>query len=212
MWYSAYSVVVRSDMPKTKHNRLSLVCILIGTLLLVTASGYLLWGQINSRIAKTDNREIVAQVEKLIPPARDAFPEERGNNGMPALSVSGVDVAAILEIPSFDCKLPLRTSYDKDAVKKMPCRYSGSIYDTSLVIVTTDRTGQMDFVDEIGTDCRLYLTDMEGERYHYRVQAIKHTEAPSDTRFIDTYDLVIYIRTEFDGKYTVLCANAQAVS
>ncbi len=198
-------------MQKATKNRLSLICILVGTILILLAGGYLLWGHIASQTAKIDNREIVSRVESLIPPIVDAFPEERGNNRMPSLAVEGVDVVALLEIPSFDCKLPLHASYNKDAVSKMPCRYSGSIYDTSLVIVSTDRSGQMDFVDTIGTDCGLHLTDMEGERYHYRVQAIKHTDAVSESRFTDEYDLVLYIRTEFDGNYTVICANAQAI-
>ncbi len=196
-------------MTKRKKDPASLVCLILGILLIAGAIGYIVYDLLSARLSVGDNEEILAAAEKLIPSVRDAFPEERGNNTMPSLAVKGTNISAILEFLSRGAKFPVRSAWDSNAVKSIPCVHSGSIYDRTLMIGVTDRKGQVDFAEEINVGERLTLTDMEGDRYSYTVSSIKHSAKYDPDKWSEQEsDLVIFVAADLSGEYTLIYCKA----
>ena len=67
-------------MAKTKNNKFSLICIIIGAVLITASIGYMAFSMLSNKSFVADNKKIVSVAESLIPTPRDSFAEERGNN------------------------------------------------------------------------------------------------------------------------------------
>lgn len=192
-------------MANRKKGRLSFVLISIGIAFICIAAAYGIYVMVSANNAVADNEKILELAEGILPPVKEAFPEEQGNNTMPTVELNGVNVAGIIELPEYGVKLPLRSSWDSSAVKGIPCRYDGSVYDRSLMIGATDTAGQFDFVEDVALEDRLYLTDMTGDRYGYTVTGIKHSGGFDAEKWqAEEFDLAVFVRLGFSGEYTVI--------
>lgn len=197
-------------MAVKKRSAFSVICLILGAVLICSAIAYGIYVMVSANNAAADNKEIVSLAEKLMPTPKDAFPDERGNNAMPSSELCGVNIAGIIEMPAYNAKLPLRSSWNAATVKSIPCRYDGSIYDRTLVIGTVDTKGQFDFVADVSVEDRLFLTDMEGDRYSYKVSSIKHFSDFNMGKWQETEsDLMLFVKDGFSGEYTVIYFNAK---
>ena len=94
--------------------------------------------------------------------------------------------------------MPVRSVWDEKAVEAVPCRYSGSIYNNTLVIAATDAEGQMDFVNSVNTGDRLTVTDMRGEQFSYKVVKVENSNtATAEELNTNEFDLTIFV--EYSG-------------
>lgn len=185
------------------------ICLVLGAVLVVSAAAF--WGfdyVKTSNIGK--NAEIaVEKVLSQIPVTHPRVPEERGNNKMASMNVDGVNVVGVLEFPRYGRKLAVLSGWDKDAVSFVPCRYSGSIYDRSLVIGAGDREGQLDFADTLDAGERFTLTDMEGGVYTYQIQAIQHSKTADPAKLqSEEYDLTVFLKDNSTGQYLLIRCKA----
>jgi len=197
-------------MASSKKGRLSVILISIGAAFILLAAAYGIYVMVSANNAVADNEKIIKLAEESMPPIREAFPEERGNNTMPAAELNGVNVAGIIELPDYGAKLPLRSSWDANAVKGIPCRYDGSVYNRTLMIGAVDGAGQFDFAAEMSVEDKLFLTDMSGGRYSYTVESIKHsTSFDADKWQAEEYDLTVFVKNSFTGEYTVIYLTAK---
>jgi len=197
-------------MAKTKSNKISLICIIIGAVLITASIGYMAFSMFANKNAVADNKKIVSVAETLIPTPRDSFPEERGNNNMPSLEVEGVNIAGILEIPSFESKLPIRAVWSDKEVDRMPCIYTGSIYNRTLVIGTVNSSGMLNFADKLELDDIVNITDTEGSKYSYSITSIKHANSfNADKWQAENAALTLFVKDAFSGEYTVFYCNTK---
>lgn len=163
-------------MANEKRKTFSNLCIIIGAVLILAVAAYTLYAVLSAKGFESDNKKIVALAEELMPPSADAHIEERGNSNMPVMEIEGVNVIGIIDIPTYDTKLPVNASWGTKSAKSMPCRYDGSLYDRDLIIGTVDTEGQFDFASELAVNSLLYFTDMGSDRFSYSISSIKHSD------------------------------------
>lgn len=192
-------------MKPAKSKWLSVAIMVFGILLILGAAAALVYIQVSSDIGAKNAQQILVQAEVRIPTVIDLVPEERWNNTMPSMEIDGVNVVGILEIPKYSCKLPVHATWNTGLSGSMPCRYTGSIYDRTLIIGGSDREGQLDFAGQISIDDRIFLTDMEGGRYSYHVTAIHRSDsADTDELMSKDSDLTIFIKNSLSMEYIII--------
>jgi hypothetical protein len=96
---------------------------------------------------------------------------------MSVLSVDEIDFVGIVELPRYESALPVCADWGKTS--QYPCRFSGSIYDGTMQIGATTQKGQYDFYRELSAGDTVHYTDVEGNRYTFRITSLcyeKHVD------------------------------------
>lgn len=179
------------------------VCILAGIGLLAAAAVMLFSWQHGIRVAEQRAVDYVHTLRTLMPEPQGAVLEERRNNAMPVISLSGTDFAGILEMPRFGSALPVCADWGQTS--KHPCRFSGSIYDGTLKIGMTSQRGQCDFYREISVGDSVFFTDVEGNRYTFAVTDVRY-EKHADQAALLRKDaaLTLFIKNMYSFEYIII--------
>lgn len=185
--------------------RLPLICIVLGTVLAIAAIGMLLYNYISLSLAKNDAVEILAQAQVLMPPIENRAPEERGNNAMASIEIDGVNVIGVMELPQYGRTLPIASGWNTALLKSLPCRFTGSIYDKTLIIGATNGETQLDFVTKMDVGDQIILTDMEGGKYTYRVDMIQHSKHAALSKLQEgDYALTVFVKNSKNSEYLLI--------
>lgn len=181
------------------------VCAVFGALLILSAAGMLLHLHLVQGDSAANAKKIVSEIRELLPQTSNTIPEERGNNLMPSMEIENLNFIGIIEIPQYETELPIYCKWEPDRLSSAPCRYTGSVYDRSLIIGGTGHKGQFDFAKEITVDDTVYITDMEGNRYSYIVFSVEHVNhAKTETLQSEEDDLTLFVKSMLSMEYIVI--------
>ena len=196
-------------MMKKKTNKLTAALMITGALLVLSSLAFVIITASLERTAQENSRIIADRMLSLMPEIRNAQTDDRIDTAMASLNIDGTDYCAILEVPRYQACMPIAAKWDKARVRMTPCRYTGSIYDGTLIIGGADVRGQLDFISDITEGDAVLLTDAEGNCYAYEVSAIELSEdASTDVLTGAECDLVLFARNTYGGGYTVVrCKN-----
>ena len=193
-------------MKKTNKSFISKICVLAGISLLVIGILALFFWQwnINSSIQKSET--YVKTLRNLIPETQGSVPEERRDNSMSVLSIDGADFVGVIEMPRYESVLPVCANWGH--LTKYPCRFSGSIYDSTLQIGATSQKGQYDFYREISVGDTVIFTDVEGNQYTYTVTNLQY-EKHADQITLDREEssLTLFIKNVYDFEYLIISCD-----
>lgn len=198
-------------MKKQFHRSLISICMILGILLTVGSFILVLGSQLSLNAAAAENREILRTLHTILPDTQNAVPEERSTPAMPMFEIDGENLIAILNIPAYQTELPICGIWNKNKITQRPCRYTGSIYDNSLIIGGCDRSGQFDFTKRITNGDLIFLTDMTSMQYTYVVDSIIRTnDVSTENLSASNADLVLFARNTYGFDYTVIhCVRTQ---
>lgn len=193
-------------MKRLSKGIISRTCILFGVILLVVAIAVLVYWQCSIDNSKKQNQIYVNTLRSLVPEPQNAIPEERRDNTMSVFSVDGVDFVGIIEIPGYGSALPVCANWGQ--ITKYPCRFSGSIYNSTLMIGATTQKGQYDFYREISVGDTVVFTDMEGNRFTLTVTDLRY-EKHADQSTLTEADaaLTLFIKNIFAFEYLIVSCN-----
>lgn len=192
-------------MKKQFAGKIWLICVILGGALVIGAAVLMICSEVSVSHREKDAEAILQAAQTLIPQPMDRVPEERGNNNMAALEIDGVNIIGVLAFPEYGRTLPIAAGWDTGLVASMPCRFTGSIYDRSLIIGATDGDKQLRFAPQMEVGDRLVLTDMEGGRYTYRVAAIQHAKhATLEKLRSGDYALTVFVKDAKTGEYLLI--------
>lgn len=192
---------------RKKINRIVLI---IGVLLIAAALGVLAFSQTEQQNAAEEAAEFVAQIRELMPQVQDTVPDNRADKSMPILEIDGKDFVGILEVPAYQAQLPIAAVWDPAEVTNYPCRYTGSVYENSLIVGGSDNEGQFDFMQIITGGDIIKITDVTGLRYTYVVTRIEKTsDVSTENLCTDEADLTLFARNTYGLDYTVVRCDLQ---
>ena len=163
----------------------------------------LLTWQWNIHASEQKTYEYISIIQQIIPEPEGATLEERRDNAMATLSIDGTDFVGLLEFPQYGSILPVCDDWGNPS--KYPCRFSGSVYDSTMQIGGTSQKGQYDFYRDISVGDSLFFTDMEGNRYSYEVKDIRYEEnADRSTLDCEESSLTLFIKNVYAFEYIVV--------
>ena len=176
----------------------------------VLAIGLFGWSQISVSVNRRQATALAETLKELIPTPYRGMPDGRSQTEMPVMELEGEDFSALLEIPAYGVLLPVCNGWESSNVQKYPHRFSGSMYDSSLVIGGSDNQGQLACLEVISIGDRLTVTDLRGEHYLYTVAWVEKTEDVSAEHLCDAeYDLTLFVRNTYGFEYTLVRCNLQ---
>lgn len=188
-----------------KSTKITQLLLIVGIILIGAAVIMTVLPMISEKTAVAKNKEIISKIYSIIPEVSAGTVDDRVDMDMPSLEIDGEDFVAIIGVPKFGVELPVYGAWDKSKVSRFPCRYTGSIYDKSLIIGGSDAEGQLDFSKTVSIGDSVFVTDMTGKRYSYTVTWVQSTDDVSSDALMGTEgDLVLFIKNSGSLDYTVI--------
>ena len=194
-------------MKKRKIN----VGLAVGVTLVLVALALMLTLQIRMYAGQRYSRDVVAQMEEVLPERAPGIPGLYPGGSLPALELEGRDFVALLEIPMMGVKLPVAAQWDGIRLAYSPARYFGGPGGDDLVIGGTDYPGQFAFCDKIENGTAVVITDMTGTQYRYSVIRVDRSDrAPAQWLISDEYGLTLFCRDLYTMEYIAVRCGAVA--
>ena len=167
--------------------------------------------KISTKTVEYDAARALTKAQELMPDRVDLYPEERSKDYMPAMEIEGLNIAGIIDLPDQGYKAVFRSTWDADHARALPCRYTGSVYNRTLVIGAYGGAGQFDFAHRLEAGQTLYVTDMEGGRYRYAIERIEHAKRISEKKLTSgDWDLTVFVK-QTSGEYLLIRCGVKPV-
>lgn len=181
-----------------------------GVALMACSLILLLAVQILDAVAPQKAATVAARVQERLPALTVGVQDTYSSMAMPALEIEGENIVALLEIPSHGITLPVGGVWDTWGLPFFPRRFSGTVYDGSLIIGGRDSTGQLACLKELDIGDVITVTDMTGARFTYAVEWVQHsTSATAEVLAAEDADLTLFARTAYAAEYVILRCRQQ---
>ena len=193
-----------AQAPSVKKRKRSPL-ILSGILLVVVSLGLLLAVQVRLYDGAEHCRQILAQMEQVLPEATPGTPAVGTDPTMPVLELEGRNYVAIVDVPDFSLTLPVADQWDGAQAYLSPARFFGSAYDGTLVIGGVDDLQQFGFCDRIDTGAVIRVTDMTGSRFTYTVSAVERSDHAEEQWLTEAdWDLTLFCHDMYALEYVAV--------
>ena len=181
------------------------ILIAAGMLLLCGGLGLLLGSQLLAQKALEKTAGVLKQMEAVLPERSPGVMDSYSVPEMPVLQVKGEDFIAVLELPALGITLPVGSSWDTRKVREFPCRFTGSVYDGTLIIGGSDQKGQFENFEQLEDGSAVILTDMTSAEFSYTIERIERAKsARADILTDDSCDLTLFVRDAYSMEYLLV--------
>lgn len=179
--------------------------ILIGSLLILVSLGILIYSEMFASNSQKEAEEILQSLEEILPSVTLGEKDDFSSMDMPVLELNGRDIVATVDFPEWAVKLPIDNQWDLKGLKALPQRFSGSVYDDSLIIGGSNQEGSFDCLKKVDLGDRVIITDMTGAYFPYEIASIERKKsADEETLADDRFDLVLFVEDDESDKYIMV--------
>lgn len=180
-----------------------------GFLLILGSLTMLAISQLHVRRAQIAAAELTQQIMAIMPERVPGTKEPHAVQEMPVYQIDGRDFSALIDVPLLGVTLPIYSTWDAGKITSFPCRFSGSVYDGSLIVGGSDQDGQFSFLEQISPGCLITITDMTGVEFSYVVERIERSRsAQADVLMDDASDLTVFARDSYSLDYVIARCSA----
>lgn len=137
-----------------------------------------------------DIPSLVEKIEAALPERSAGVMEKRADSTMAAVEIDGVDMIGLLELPGRGIKLPVAAEWDSSQQGFRPAKFSGSVYDGTLIVGGSSEAGNFDFADQLDAGEEVTFTDMTGRIFRYTVRKISHADNARAETLADAEDML----------------------
>ena len=195
------------------------VCMVLGGALLLGAAGLLNLNRQEESRAGEESAQVMVRLRQEMEQA--ALPEETrtepeqspgaeetplpdpAGREMPTLEIDGQTYIGYLELPTLGLSLPVMSEWSYPKLRIAPCRYWGSAYDDSLVILAHNYDRHFGRLQELAIGDPVQFIDADGVIYQYTVEKQEILEKPDVEKMVDSgYDLTLFTCT-YGGRHRV---------
>lgn len=195
------------------------ICMVLGGALLLGAAGLLGENRREESRAGEESAQVMVRLRREMEQA--ALPEETrtepeqspeaeetplpdpAGREMPTLEIDGQTYIGYLELPTLGLSLPVMSEWSYPKLRVAPCRYWGSVYDDSLVILAHNYDRHFGRLQELATGDPVQFIDADGVIYQYTVEKQEILEKPDVEKMVDSgYDLTLFTCT-YGGRHRV---------
>jgi len=201
---------------------IGIACIILGIACLLSSLGLVIYNRMEADAAEVTSRALLQDVQKQIvhptapqsPREEESVPElpdktipETQSHKMRSVQLENEDCIGILSIPVLELELPVLTDWSYAKLKKAPCHYYGSCYDTDFVIAAHNYAAHFGKLAELRQGDLVLFTDTEGTTHGYEV-VLRETLPPTaiEEMIASGFDLSLYTCTPGGAnRVTVRC-------
>ena len=190
---------------------LGTICVILGIACLLGAVGMVLYNRWEADSARQTSHSLLEHVqlairEDVTRPAQSQ-PGEADGAEMAAVRVEGYDCVGILSIPALELELPVLTDWSYTKLKKAPCLYYGSCYESDFVIAAHNYDAHFGRLSQLQVGDAVIFTDVNGTAHAYAVVLSETLPKEATLEMIASgFDLSLYTCTPGGGnRDTVRC-------
>lgn len=200
---------------------LGIFCMILG-LAMIACAGLLIYGNQAEEDAAGESATLVleqlvndivldggmtvtqdGQKDELILPEPTPVPE------MATMEIDGEQYIGYLEMPSIGLKLPVMSEWRYARLRTAPCRYRGSVYDGSLVIMAHNYERHFGLIGNMNIGDPVQFVDAQGVIHKYIVAAQETLERYDTLKMVDSeYDLTLFTCTYGGAKRVTVRLNS----
>ena len=202
------------------RRKIGIFCIVLGVLCLLAALGFVLYNQWEARQAEAVAQSLLQTVQLAV--NENSTQEENGQapaedprlpadadtpREMATVQVDGFDCIGVLSVPVLELELPVLTDWSYEKLKKAPCLYYGSYYESDFVIAAHNYKGHFARLSQLLPGDTVIFTDVHGVAHSYEVVLLETLPATATEEMITSgFDLSLYTCTTGGGnRITVRC-------
>ena len=201
-------------------------CIVLGFLCLLVSVGFVAYNnyeadqgeemaqvlleELQTTILEATTPETVPEVTAEEIP-QESIPEA-APQVMQTAPAGNYDSIGILSIPVLKVELPVLTNWSYEKLRKAPCHYYGSCYESDFVIAAHNYNSHFGRLSQLQAGDLVVFTDVSGQVHCYEVVLLE-TLLPTATEEMLTsgFDLSLYTCTPGGGnRVTVRCARVNS--
>lgn len=206
-----------------KSSKFSTGLMVCGVVMMLLAGGLTGWNLWENHRAAREAEQMLVWLEPLrlnLPEKEDAAREEEAiipdyilapNMEMPTETLDGWDYVGTLEIPALGLTLPIIDQWSYPALRKAPCRYTGSAYRGGMVIAGHNYASHFGRLHTLLAGDEIRFIDMDGNLFTYEVKLLE-TLGPKAVEEMksDVWDLSLFTCTVGGAaRVTVRCLQAE---
>lgn len=192
------------------RNKLGVLCMAAGALLVLAALSLYLWNQREARRAEQAAEEIMPQLRQKTENPTPIGPAPY-DPAMAEVEIDGYRYIGYLSVPSLGLELPVMSEWDYARLKIAPCRYTGSAKTDDLVVMAHNYARHFGTLTQLSAGDTVFFTDAAGAVYCYEVAEVVILEPTAIEEMTSgDYALTLFTCT-YGGKtrVTVRCDRAQ---
>lgn len=134
-------------------------------------------------------------IDEALEPTATPIPE------MPTMMIDGHEYIGYLEMPTIGITLPVMSDWSYKQLRIAPCRYWGSAYDDSMVILAHNYDRHFGRISSLNVGDPVQFVDADGNIFKYVVAAHETLERLQMRKMVDNdYDLTLFTCTYGGGK------------
>jgi len=202
---------------KDKRRTVGNILIIIGAVLLLSATGLFLYNVISNNKQAEDSLELTRSAKEKIENDESDLPADSGETDrsgdsedfselMP-VDIEGYPCDGYLSIPAIDLEMAVLDTWNRDYLRKTICRYYGSPYTHDFVVAGHNYRSSFGKLKSLSQGDDIYFTDMNGRVFHYVVRQTEVLDGTAiDEMLSGGWDLSLYTCT-YGGqsRFTVRC-------
>ena len=204
------------------RKRMGIFCILLGIACLLVSAGFVIYNRYESQSGAQYSQTLLQTVQDeienmaLIEAGQpDCVTEEMSpadsqksdSREMATIQAGDYTSIGILEIPVLEVELPVLADWSYEKLKKAPCHYYGSYYESDFVIAAHNYASHFGRLTQLQTGDLVLFTDAAGQTHYYEVVLLE-TLPPTATEEMITSGFALSLYTCTPGgsnRVTVRC-------
>ena len=201
------------------RKKMGIFCILLGIACLLASAGLIIYNRYESQSGEKYSQTLLQAVQDNIQEAGDGQPEhiadelpladtqKTESREMATIQAGEYESIGVLSIPVLEVELPVLTDWSYEKLRKAPCHYYGSCYESDFVIAAHNYASHFGRLTQLQSGDLILFTDAAGQTHYYEVVLLE-TLPPTATEEMITsgFDLSLYTCTPGgSNRVTVRC-------
>ena len=200
--------------------KLGIFSILLGMACLLASAGFVFYNKMESQSGAEFSRTLLQDVQENVVEAAKMESKQPENateevilesepREMVTVLAGEYESIGILSIPALELELPVLTDWSYEKLKKAPCHYYGSCYESDFVIAAHNYPSHFGRLSQLQPGDSVLFTDGAGEVHYYEVVLLETLQPTATEEMITSgFDLSLYTCTPGgSNRVTVRCSR-----
>lgn len=192
---------------------MGVICVFLGVVCILSAAGFAVYNRWEDDQAEETAQDLIADVQSIMDEKQPGQPlpddTEQIPTEMETVKVGGYDCIGILSVPVFNLELPVLTDWSYAKLKKAPCHYYGSYYETDFVIAAHNYKSHFGRLSQLQPGDIVIFTDVNGADHCYEVVLLETLPKEATQEMITSgFALSLYTCTPGGASRVTVRCNA----
>jgi len=184
-------------------NKRGYIFMFLGVLLVIGAAALSFYNYQDDKRAGEETSKVYDQLYDRIKENMDKS-ESSAQDKVPVISadmktetINGREYIGVISIPAMNVNLPVQSSLSDEKLRYSPCRYKGSIMESSLIVAAHNYRTHFGRLGTLKSGDKVTFTDVDGHNYNYKVLEIYYLRSSSvdEMEASGNWDLTLFTCT-----------------